>query len=417
MTDLLIAMRQKDKRVHRILIAASCIGIVTGLFVAAVTYSTEYLFDFLTRNHSVQYVAILPFIGLLLSWVSIRFVGDNATPDTADVYIQHFHTRKHKFQLRRVISRILASTGTIGFGGALGFEGIAMYSGTYIGDTIQKRFPRLLKDFDRRTLFVAGAAAGVSAVFKAPATGAVFALEVPFQDDFARSMLLPTLVSSATSYIAYIAVRGITPIFHIHGTPPISFKDIGGALVLGLVAGLCAKLFCLFMRYAKQFGRIVSPFIRIPLCGMLMAGVVLLGHNLTGTFGTIGPPYELFNWLLVPNRAISLLVVIFLLRSLAAIATTGGGGVGGVFIPLVICGALLGSIAGAVFGGTNLSLFVVVGIAAFLGAGYRVPLAAVTFIAETTGRPGYIVPGLLAAVLADVVMGSSSITSYQLPAN
>ena len=62
-------------------------------------------------------------------------------------------------------------------------------------------------------------------------------------------------------------------------------------------------------------------------------------------------------------------------------------------------------------------MFVVVGIAAFLGAGYRVPLAGVTFIAEATGRPGYIVPGLLAAVLADVVMGSSSVTKYQLPAN
>ena len=57
------------------------------------------------------------------------------------------------------------------------------------------------------------------------------------------------------------------------------------------------------------------------------------------------------------------------------------------------------------------------GIAAFLGAGYRVPLAAVTFIAEATGRPGYIVPGLFAAVMADVVMGKSSITSFQLPAN
>lgn len=52
-----------------------------------------------------------------------------------------------------------------------------------------------------------------------------------------------------------------------------------------------------------------------------------------------------------------------------------------------------------------------------MGAGYRVPLAGVTFIAEATGRPGYIVPGLLAAVLADVVMGSSSVTKYQLPAN
>jgi CIC family chloride channel protein len=56
----------------------------------------------------------------------------------------------------------------------------------------------------------------------------------------------------------------------------------------------------------------------------------------------------------------------------------------------------------------------VIGVAAFLGAGYRVPLAAVMFVAETTGRPSFVVPGLLAAVAAELMMGSSSVTEYQV---
>jgi CIC family chloride channel protein len=55
----------------------------------------------------------------------------------------------------------------------------------------------------------------------------------------------------------------------------------------------------------------------------------------------------------------------------------------------------------------------VIGAAAFLGAGYRVPLAAVVFVAEATGRPGFVVPGLLAAVVAELVMGRESVTAYQ----
>jgi CIC family chloride channel protein len=55
----------------------------------------------------------------------------------------------------------------------------------------------------------------------------------------------------------------------------------------------------------------------------------------------------------------------------------------------------------------------VIGVAAFLGAGYRVPLAAVVFVAEVTGRPDFIVPGLLAAVVAELMMGRSSVTTYQ----
>ena len=86
---------------------------------------------------------------------------------------------------------------------------------------------------------------------------------------------------------------------------------------------------------------------------------------------------------------------------------------GGLFVPLVVAGALLGRIAVGVVGDANITLFVVIGVAAFLGAGYRVPLAAVMFVAETTGRPGFVVPGLLAAVAAMLVMGQASITEYQ----
>jgi CBS domain-containing protein len=87
--------------------------------------------------------------------------------------------------------------------------------------------------------------------------------------------------------------------------------------------------------------------------------------------------------------------------------------VGGLFIPLVVEGALLGRLCGSAFGQPGSSLFPVIGIAAFLGAGYRVPLAAVMFVAESTGRPEFVVPGLIAAVAAQLVMGRASVSAYQ----
>ena len=73
----------------------------------------------------------------------------------------------------------------------------------------------------------------------------------------------------------------------------------------------------------------------------------------------------------------------------------------------------MGRVVGGAVESLNTTLFVVIGVAAFLGAGYRVPLAAVMFVAETTGRPGFVVPGLLAAVAAELTMGRRSITIYQ----
>ncbi len=66
-----------------------------------------------------------------------------------------------------------------------------------------------------------------------------------------------------------------------------------------------------------------------------------------------------------------------------------------------------------VVGDPKSTLFVIIGVAAFLGAGYHVPLAAVMFVAEASGRPGFVVPALLAAVAASLVMGRASVTTYQ----
>jgi len=98
---------------------------------------------------------------------------------------------------------------------------------------------------------VAGAAAGVAAIFKAPVTGLVFALEVPYQEDLARRMLLPAGISAAASYVVFAAIAGTEPILPVSGQPPFNLVDLGGAAVVGLVAGGLARLFIVVVRSAK----------------------------------------------------------------------------------------------------------------------------------------------------------------------
>ena len=119
-------------------------------------------------------------------------------------------------------------------------------------------------------------------------------------------------------------------------------------------------------------------------------------------------------WVADPGRSAWVILAVLVLRGLATSATVAGGGVGGLFIPLVVAGALTGALVGNVVNPGDLDLFIVIGVAAFLGAGYRVPLAAVMFVAETTGRPSFVVPGLIAAVAAELLMGQASVTAYQL---
>ena len=60
-----------------------------------------------------------------------------------------------------------------------------------------------------------------------------------------------------------------------------------------------------------------------------------------------------------------------------------------------------------------MAFFPFIGVAAFLAAGYRTPLAAVMFVAESTGAPSFVVPGLIAVAVSQVVVGSSSVSDYQ----
>ena len=128
---------------------------------------------------------------------------------------------------------------------------------------------------------------------------------------------------------------------------------------------------------------------------------------------TLGAGYNVIAWLAADTRAWWAVALLLALRTAATSATVGGGGAGGLFVPLVVGGALVGRLCGGGLAEPTQTLFPVIGVAAFLGAGYRTPLAAVMFVAESTGRPGFIVPGLIATVVSQLMMGSSSVSTYQ----
>jgi CIC family chloride channel protein len=399
-------------RSRQVLVFAALTGALTGLGVALFeTIVIELLFDDLL-DLPLWALAFMPTIGLALAAVSLRILGP-ATPPTTDAYLQAFHDPAEALTLRPLPARMLAAIGTLGFGGTMGLEGPSLYLGASIGAGIQSRFHRFFQSVDQRVLMVAGAAAGVAAIFKAPATGAVFALEVPYQDDFARKMLLPALVAAASGYLAFVAIHGTTDVIPSGGSPDLSAADLIGSIVLGAAAGVVARAFAALLRAAKTLAAGDRTGMRVVVAGATLGLILWIGDLLAHEPVTIGVGYHTIAWALEPHRAAWLLLAVLLLRCLATAATVSGGGVGGLFIPLVVTGALLGRAAGTILPGLDEQLAVIIGVAAVLGAGYRVPLAAVVFVAEATGRPGFIVPALLAAVAADLMMGRHSVTAYQ----
>jgi CIC family chloride channel protein len=224
-------------------------------------------------------------------------------------------------------------------------------------------------------------------------------------------------MSAATSYITFAAFRGTEPLLTVRGTPHFDFRDLAGALVLGVLCGVGARLFTTALVMSKRASAGIHPLLRAVVAGGGLAALVAISFAAFGSGLTLGAGYDNVTWALDPKRAVGLVLLLFALRGLATVLTVAGGGAGGLFIPLVIEGALLGRAVGGVFrsAASGSTFFPLIGVAAFLGAGYRVPLAAVVFTAEATGRPGFIVPGIIAAIVAQLFMGDASASQYQAP--
>ena len=407
-------LRLLVRRSREVVVLAALTGVVTGLAVRGFEYVVHHAYEEVVPAPT-WVAAVAPAIGLVLAAVILRFGGGGASPATSDEYLRAFHDPAYRLRPRHLGARIGAAIATLGSGGALGLEGPSLYGGSALGSLIQRRLPAPFRGSDHRTLLVAGAAAGVAAIFKAPATGAIFALEVPYRDDMARRMLLPALVASATGYLTFVTLSNTTPLLSVgeFSIPSFELIDLLGALLVGIACAIGARAFAKLMRIAKGVALRALP-LRLVASAATLVGLFFLSRELTGLPLSLGA-YEVFRqWLFVEaDLALWLLVVVFVIRCLASAATTAGGGVGGVFIPLVVGGGIVGRAIAEVIHPDRAQLYTLLGIAAFLGAGYRVPLAAVMFVAETTGKPNFVVPALFAAVAAELVMGEQSITAFQ----
>ena len=394
------------------MLMAAGVGVVTGLAIAA--------FDWITADVVLAHVgslptavrALLPTAGLLIAAVALRWVARDADPSTSDDYIQYFHEPGLRLPLTPVAGRVIAGIATLGTGGAMGFEGPSIYIGAAIGSFAQRHLKVEITRDQVKTLLVAGAAAGVAAIFKAPATGALFAIEVPYQDDLVATSVVPAIIAAATSYVTFVAIKGTTPLFPTGGEPLFNSSDLLGAAAVGIACGLGSRLFAWVIGVAKDTSK------RLPRRWAWFfggAGLALLAGGTTSIFGaplSLGPGYDTISWLAAPSRALGLVALLFGIRLLATAFTVAGRGVGGLFIPLVVQGALLGRFIEGLTGVAS-PLFPLVGAAAFLGAGYCTPITGVVFVAESTGHPGFVVPGLIATAIAQLLRGDASLSKYQ----
>ena len=406
----------------RLLAASAATGVIVAVLVAAFeTVALHVVLERVLEQH-LAVLALAPILGIAASKLVLRTVGGDTSSRTADEYIRAFHERQPSIPMRFLPAKLLAGIATIGGGGAVGLEGPSIYAGSSTGLFVHERMGRFFRRDEARILLTAGAAAGVAAVFKTPATGVIFAIEAPYRDDVTPQALLPSLIASAASYVTFVFLVGSTPVVPFLGEGGIGagggsvldveIGDLLGALILGIAAGLGGRGFAWLVRRAKHATHTISWPRRALAAAAVMAGLVLLADAAFDEVLSLGPGIRAMEWV-VQQDALGLIALLFGVRIAATLATVLGDGVGGLFIPLATLGVIVGQFVGVALDAESTGLYATLGLAAFLGAGYRAPIAAVMFVAESTGAAAFVVPALVAAAVSQVVGGPSSVAEYQ----
>lgn len=399
----------------RSFVVFAILGFVIGAAIAFCKWVTIKLLLHNVEGTPLWAQMLLPTIGLVAAAL-IRKAFNEPNRGTSDAFIKAFHSNK-TLKIRSMFARMLGAVATVGSGGALGFEGPSVLLGSSVGQSLGRRFKNLVGHRSDRSLMIAGAAAGVSAVFKAPATGVLFALEVPYRRDMSRHALIPALVASSTAYLSYVLLLDNTRLIRVGRSELELGHEILGAAILGLGAGFVTRALVTLWTKAKYVPEKFDARWTVPVSGLVLAATIFISHSMVDFPIGLGPgETATVKVVLDPEVTILSLVALFVLRAIATSATLTGGGIGGVFIPLAVQGLLLGRMVELLADATRNGMYPVVGLAAVIGAGYRTPLAAVMFVAETTGRAEFVIPALLATAVAQAVMGEKTISGAQISA-
>ncbi len=444
--------------VGQTLLRAAMLGAVAGLMGAAFFWCTEHA-AYLVLERGVGYrplraageeldhsageeplyrpwlLLIVPALGALLSGLLTAGVPAVRGGGT-DAMIEAFHHRDGKLSPRLIWRKALASIATLATGGAGGREGPTMFIGGALGSWVADVMRTSARE--RRLLLVAGAAAGISAVFRTPLGAALLAVEVLYRDGFESDALVPSILASVVSYSVVISIFGESTLFGALPRFPFQPSHLPLYALLALSVSLLGFVLVKSMRFVHARVAMLSiPAWSKPMLGGALLGlfctplVTYMGEHiydpgqglglLGGGYGAVQLAITGTYWLPGGWDAIQLLLLLCVGKIVAASLTIGSGGSAGDFAPSLAVGGLFGGAFGRacqlLLDDPSLSpgAFALVGMGTLYGGIAHAPLSSLVLVCEMAGSYDLLVPLMLAEGIAFVALRSTYLYPAQVP--
>jgi CIC family chloride channel protein len=340
------------------------------------------------------FVVAVPVIGALIIGVMARYgserIRGHGIPEAIEAILINGSRVEPKVALLKPISSAIS----IGSGGPFGAEGPIIMTGGAIGSLIAQFFH--LTAAERKTLLVAGAAAGMSATFAAPVASVLLAVELLLFEWKPRSMI-PVALAAATAAAMRRYILGVGPLFPVPAHPIfIGPQGLAACVVAGLLAGGLSALLTLAVYAAEDsFQRLPFHWMWWPAIGGLVIG---LGGLIFPQ--ALGVGYDTIASLLQGDVPSHVIIGILVVKSIIWSVSLGSGTSGGVLAPLLMMGGALGGVEAMIFPSEGLGFWPLVSMGAILGGTMRSPFTGIVFALELTHDVNILLPLLVAVTIA-----------------
>ena len=406
-----------------VFILSGIVGIVAGLAAVLLKESVHWLNHAVTGDFQVvtgnYYYVILPAIGLILTYITSHFIFKEKLGHGVTSVIYAISKGSSKMRRRMMLSRIITSTLTVGFGGSVGLEAPIVVTGSAIGSNAGRE---MHLHYRHRTLMIGcGAAAAVSAIFDSPIAGVIFAVEV-ILSDVKINKFVPLLIASVSGSIISMSFAGKEALFHFTQVDPFKAIDVPYFIGLGIFCGFFAVYFTRTHYYIEsQIQQITNAWAKIALGGIGLGIIVFFFPPIFGEGYITIKKLIADNGQSILNRSlffdqvenewfvVAFVASLMLIKAVASSITIGSGGSGGIFAPSLFIGALTGFMFARItnllsIGNVSTSNFALVGMCGMMSGVLHAPLTGIFLIAEITEGYTLFVPLMIVSAIAYITV-------------
>lgn len=342
------------------------------------------------------WAVLVPVVGSLIVGLLARYGSPKIRGHGIPEAIEAILLGRSRLDLKIAILKPLSSAIAIGTGGPFGAEGPIIMTGGAIGSLIAQMLP--VSDSERKTLLVAGAAAGMTTVFGTPIAAIMLAVELLLFEWSPRSFI-PVAVAAVVAAVERHVLHMSSPLFPFAGNVDISLLGLGSWVLIGLLAGLLSGVLTqLIYAFEDAFAKLPIHWMWWPMLGGLVVGIGGLIEP-----QALGVGYDNLSDMLqghtLPEAALLLLVVKAIIWSVAL----GSGTSGGVLAPLLIMGGAMGTMLAGFMPWGSAGFWALLAMAATMGGTMRSPLTATFFAVELTGNTHVLLPLIAACGTAHAV--------------